>query len=137
MNNCKSYQTKQKNIIKELFAKYPNNSFTAEQILTKLNLDNTPVSKATLYRTLDSMIACGEIIKYNIDGSSSQYQNASNNSLNYIHFKCQSCGEVIKIENELAKTVDSKLEKKYGIEIDTNKTVLYGKCSNCQRGILK
>lgn len=56
MNNQKNYHTKQKNYIQDLFIHHPDLHFTAEQILKTLEESQTPVSKATLYRTLDQMV---------------------------------------------------------------------------------
>ena len=67
MNNLKNYHTKQKSQIRDIFINNPNDNFTADKLMLLLTKNNTPVSKATLYRTLDFMFDNGEIIKYNID----------------------------------------------------------------------
>ena len=74
MNNLKNYHTKQKSQIRDIFINNPNDNFTADNLMLLLTKNNTPVSKATLYRTLDFMFDNGEIIKYNIDKNSSCYQ---------------------------------------------------------------
>ena len=63
MNNSKNYQTKQKNLIHELFANRKGEHFTAEQLLLTLEKNNTPVSKATLYRPLQQILDNSEIIR--------------------------------------------------------------------------
>ena len=57
MNNVKIYNTKQKSLIKDLFVNNPNEYFTADQLLSILVCDKKLVSKATLYRTLDTLIS--------------------------------------------------------------------------------
>ena len=53
MNSCKNYQTRQKTAIFALLKEHPEMHLTAEQMLTILKDENTPVSKTTLYRFLD------------------------------------------------------------------------------------
>lgn len=135
MNNQKSYQTKQKNVIKDLLIKEGDKHFTAEQILTILEEQDTPVSKATLYRTLEQLVENHEVVKYNFDGTSScyQYLNCEHNSGRHFHFKCEECGKILHIDNE-TEAFDLELEKRYGIAIDLSKTILYGICDNCKGG---
>ena len=126
MNNLKNYHTKQKSQIRDIFINNPNDNFTADKLMLLLTKNNTPVSKATLYRTLDFMFDNGEIIKYNIDKNSSCYNS------NHIHFKCQSCGAILHIENPIVKQMDLKIEKEYGVLVDSTKTILYGICARCK-----
>lgn len=137
MNNQKKYQTKQKNIIKDLLALDDRKYYTAEQILKTLENNKTPVSKATLYRTLEQMIEADEIIKYNIDSSSTCYQYIKCGDLKkcHIHFKCKLCGIILHLDNEKIIQLDEELEKKYRISIDLEKTVLHGICNMCKEGL--
>ena len=75
-----------------------------------LEKNNTPVSKATLYRTLEQMLDNHELIKYNIDGSPAcyQYVECSKNP-DHIHFKCEMCGKIIHIDNPEISSLDNEL----------------------------
>lgn len=130
MNNVKSYQTKQKRLIQNLFKTHPDKSYSAEEILALFVHNNTPISKSTLYRALDKMITSGDIIKYNFDSGASKYQNKNDN--NMIYFKCENCGELFEVNSIMFKQNQAKLSKQYGLEIDFNKTILYGKCHDCK-----
>ena len=48
MNSCRNYQTKQKTAIFSLLKEHSESHLTAEQMLTILKDENTPVGKATL-----------------------------------------------------------------------------------------
>ena len=134
MNSAKIYNTKQKNSIKDIFLNNPNEYFTAEQLLSILVCDKKLVSKATLYRTLDTMISSGELIKYNVDSNVSCYQYSNCNENNHIHFRCQTCGKILHIQNPLVDTITSKIGDEYGLKIDNKKTMLYGYCKECEGG---
>ena len=135
MNNAKIYNTKQKNSIKDIFINNPNVYFTAEELLSILVGDKKLVSKATLYRTLDTMISNGELIKYNVNNNVSCYQYSNCNDNNHIHFRCQSCGKLLHIKNPLVDTITSKIGDEYGLKIDNRKTILYGYCNECEGGV--
>lgn len=136
MNNIRNYHTKQKRLIEDIFIQNPNDNFTAEKIMSLLSNNNTPVSKATLYRTLDAMLNKGEIIRYNLDNNSSCYQYKSCKNTMHIHFKCQVCGEILHITNPIIRKTDKQIEQEYGVLIDTTKTILYGKCAKCKGGYM-
>ena len=127
MNNLKNYHTKQKSQIRDIFINNPNDNFTADKLMLLLTKNNTPVSKATLYRTLDFMFDNGDI-----DKNSSCYLYKTCDNSNHIHFKCQSCGAILHIENPIVKQMDLKIEKEYGVLVDSTKTILYGICARCK-----
>lgn len=129
MNNPKVYNTKQKCIIKEFFKSQKQNYFTIEQLIENL-VSNNKLSKATLYRTLDLMINQGEIVKYYLDTKTPCYQYRDTND--FILFKCNNCGNTIDIPNKLINNATKKINSEYGISIDSNLMILYGKCKKCK-----
>ena len=135
MNHAKSYQTKQKNTIKDFLLENKNQHFSADQILFHLNERQTPVSKATLYRTLDQLVETKEVIKCNVDGGLNYYQylDCEHNQCAHIHFKCEVCGQVLHIHTSIIEQLDQTMQEDYHISIDTTKTVLYGICASCQK----
>lgn len=138
MNHAKNYQTKQKNTIKDFLLENKNQHFSADQILLHLNERHTPVSKATLYRTLDQLVETKEVIKCNVDGVLNYYQylDCEQNQCAHIHFKCEVCGQVLHIHIPMIEQLDQMMQEDYHISIDTTKTVLYGICASCQKGKL-
>ncbi|MCI6717259.1 MAG: transcriptional repressor [Bacilli bacterium] len=133
MNSCRNYQTKQKTAIFSLLKEHSESHLTAEQMLTILKDENTPVGKATLYRFLDSLVENGEVNKYVIDNISCyQYVGTNLNSQNCFHLICDHCGKLINASTEDIKRINEKLEKCLDFKIDNTKTVLYGICKDCQ-----
>lgn len=75
MTENNGYRTKQRELIEAFFQERKEQHVTAEDILTFLKEQNTPVSRSTVYRYLDKMLAQGKIRKYTIEeGSPSCYQ---------------------------------------------------------------
>lgn len=129
MNGCKSYQTKQKNIIHSLLLEYQNTDLTIDEIINILITRNTPVAKATLYRCLDSFMDLGIVKKWKLENKTS-YQYIGEDESQF-KLKCECCGKLIKAELPVLNKVDTSVTNKYGFHIDITKTVLYGKCENC------
>ena len=136
MNSCKTYQTKQRIAIKDIFKQEPKKYYTAEQIYMLLSNNSTPVSKATLYRTLDNLEKNDEIIKYSLQSQSYCYQlnTSENNDNNQIHFRCEHFGSLLHLENKNACKISSEMKRKYGLVVDISKTVLHGICCQCLGG---
>lgn len=44
----------------------------------------------------------------------------------------KSCGAILHIENPIVKQMDLKIEKEYGVLVDSTKTILYGICARCK-----
>lgn len=131
MNNVKIYNTKQKSYIKDLFINNPEENFTIEQLLSLFVKEKKLLSKATLYRTLDMLISSGDIIKYNVCGNVSCYKR-NNCESDYVHFVCTNCNSILNIKNPILNKIETKINHEYGIEIDCNRTMLYGVCHNCR-----
>ena len=132
MNNTKKYQTKQKQFVRNVFMSNPNDNFTIEKLMSNLSHNNTFVSKATLYRTLDSMVQNGEIMRYNIDNHHLCYQYKVCEGDSHIHFKCKKCGNILHVKIPNIIKISQNIEKIYGIEVDMSKTILYGLCERCK-----
>ena len=134
MNSTRVYHTKQKNIILELLQRNHDNHMTAEQMLSTLKDEQTPVSKATLYRFLDCMVENGEVKKFNLDNSPSCYQYVGDRSdqCSY-HLKCNCCGKVFHVDDTVIKKMNNKIEKNCDFKIDKDRTVFYGICGSCNK----
>lgn len=117
----KKYQTKQKTCICEYFEKNKQESFTAKELLENLEEKLEKVSKATLYRCLDSLLEQGIIIKELKDKNTTTYQYIGDESKCMI--KCTHCGHISKAPIDMVK----EIKEKYKITVD----MLYGNCSKC------
>lgn len=135
MNQVKNYQTKQKQVILDLLQKNHNLHMTAEQILTALKNEQTPVGKATLYRYLDTLIEQGEVKKYILDNMHSCYQYIGNESTSHqvYHLMCNLCGKVIHVDDLNLVGLNNKIKKTCDFEIDPSKVVFYGICKECMK----
>ncbi|MCQ2979526.1 MAG: transcriptional repressor [Clostridia bacterium] len=129
------YKTKQRDLIIEYFKKSKRKHITADDIITHFKNKNIPVSKATVYRSLDMLVKENIITKYMIDEKVQacySYQEHSCDKNNHYHLRCNECDKVFHIDNEEFTKMSNKIKKEFDFDIDVSKTVLYGKCKECK-----
>lgn len=133
MNSCKSYSTKQRSVILDKIMENKDHQYTADELLSTLRNDNTPVGKATLYRYLDHLVQTGEVKKFSSgDNLACYYQYVGKHCDEHYHLKCRECGKLIHIHLKSISTLNNKIKKDYGFDIEPSSVVLYGICNECK-----
>ena len=109
--------------------------FSLEELSEKLVRDyNFPVSRATLYNTLNLFLELRLVIRHRFQGSTKYeacYDNASHS-----HQICTVCGKVIEVKSpELAEAIEKMHLRRF--RKDGFTLYIYGICSTCQAKITK
>ena len=127
------YSTKQRGAVLE-FLKDASRHITPQEILTHLKESGVNISLATIYRTLDKLCTDGVVRKMTMgDGAGSCYQYvAESDCHSHIHLKCVECGKLIHLSCDFLANMESHIHKDHGFTISAGKTVIYGKCSDCE-----
>lgn len=136
MTENSGYRTKQRELIETFFQENKEKHVTAEDIRNFLRGRDTPVSKATVYRCLDKMLAQGKIRKYTIEegvGSCYQYIEEQQSCREHYHFKCSGCGRLFHITCDLMNEISEHVYQEHDFVIDSSKTVFYGLCGECRK----
>jgi Fe2+/Zn2+ uptake regulation proteins len=134
MGAATSYKTKQRDQIMNCLIKNKDRHITAEEILFDLNGEKPLVGKTTIYRYLDKLVAQGVVRKYYIEeGKSACYQYAEQNGTceNHFHLKCVNCGKLFHLKCDYLCDVESHIKNHHDFQVDSSKTVLYGRCGSC------
>ncbi len=132
MNNIE-YKTKQRKMILEYIEKNKDKQLTAYDILQNLYLKDENPSIATIYRYLEKLVKQGILKKnYSEKKNAATFEYVNKACANHYHLKCEKCGRIIHLSNEVFSDLESKIDKKYDFEIDNVKTVLYGICNECK-----
>ena len=129
------YNTKQKQMIIEIFKNNPSSLFQIKDILILLE---NKVSRATLYRQLDNLYNDKIINRfYNKEFDCYEYQYiASNECFTHIHLKCLTCGKIIHLKCKEASNLLEHINLEHGFVVSNNQTVIYGTCKNCLRRLI-
>ncbi|MCR4959166.1 MAG: transcriptional repressor [Prevotella sp.] len=109
--------------------------FTLEELGQKLADDqHFPVSRATLYNTLNLFIELRIVIRHNIQGTT-KYE-AYYPGDNHCHQICTMCGKVTEVKApEVTKAIAAMRLKRF--RQDVFSLYIYGVCSSCQSVITR
>jgi len=123
-----NYNTKQRQILLDTFKNNKNKSFNAKDLLLLLSND---LSKATLYRELDSLEKENIINKYFNQVNNSfeyQYNNIEEHCNSHLHMKCLTCGRVIHLHGLLNKEITNN---EISFKVDFTHSLIMGTCKEC------
>lgn len=99
---------------------------TVDEIYRALQPDNPSLSRATVYNTLNSLVANGIVRELDIDTSNRRYDFAASSP--HAHFFCRNCGRVIDVDMkgiELPQSADFIVE-----QLNVN---FKGLCAECAK----
>lgn len=136
MDNSTSYKTKQRDQILDCLIRNKDHHITADEIMSVLERDNTPVGRTTVYRYLDKLISQGSVRKFFIEGGKRacyQYMDQNEACSEHYHLKCVGCGQLFHLKCEYLDELDSHIIDHHSFKVDHSKTVLYGCCGDCAK----
>jgi len=101
---------------------------SADDIAQAVNALQPRVHRATVYRTLDSLVAAGLVAHTHLGHGTAVYHLTTTP---HAHCQCQRCEAVIDVPRTLLRTVSSRLLDDYGFSLDTGHSALLGLCKRC------
>lgn len=102
---------------------------TAEQIYLKIRESGVPISLATVYNNLKTLVEEGALRKLTLDGSPDRFDRAGLHQ----HMICEKCGRVMDVR---IRDLTPVLEEDTGHEIlsyDLHISYLCGRCREAQK----
>lgn len=129
-----AYQTKQRRQIWDYLAEHPDQSHSPKELFSAFQQSGTPVSLATIYRHLEQLSQDGKAKRIvTSDGVGIRFQHAPQApALDGFYLKCDCCGGLTQMDCSLLHEVASHMNAEHGFELDTTKSVLYGRCQSCK-----
>ena len=109
--------------------------FTLEELNEKLvNEMNFPVSRATMYNTLNLFLELRLVVRHRFQGTT-KYEACYDNT-SHCHQICTICGKVMEIKSpEISLAVENMPTKRF--RKDGYTLYVYGVCSTCQAKMTK
>lgn len=112
-----------------------NSHFTLEELGEKLSTEyNFPVSRATLYNTLNLFMELRLVIRHRFQGNT-KYEVCYGND-GHCHQICTVCGKVTEIKSTDISNAIEKLHLRR-FRKDGFSLYIYGVCSNCQAKVTR
>lgn len=127
------YKTKQREAILRVL-KESSTHQSAGDIILRLKESGIKIGTATVYRTLEKLLADGYIKRLvPEDASSACYQYlGSRECSEHFHLKCTKCGALSHLSCEFMHELEAHIFSEHGFSISSGRTVIYGLCAKCR-----
>ncbi len=106
---------------------------SAEEVATAVRARGSNVGTATVYRTLDVLIASGLVVERDFGEGFRRFEPARDVP-QHEHLLCTSCGAVIEFRDERLDRITTLHAEAHGFARQRHRLVIYGVCAECQRG---
>ncbi len=103
---------------------------TAEAVHSRAQDRLPEISLATVYNTLNELVAMGEVLVISGAGGAKRYD--SNARLDHHHLVCTSCGELRDVFPRGRSALGLEASDKHGYDVTGVDIVFRGVCPNCQ-----
>ena len=121
--------TRQRQIIIQAIA-HRGEHVDAEEVFAHIQRKTPSANIATVYRTLDLLVAQG--LASRIDLGKGRVIYAANQHGPHIHLVCRQCGRVIDADQNMLLSLNEKLSAGYRFTADLQHISLLGLCSQCR-----
>jgi Fur family ferric uptake transcriptional regulator len=99
--------------------------FDVESLYIKMKNQNYRVSRATLYNTIELLLACNLVRKHQFGKNIAQFEK-SHGSKQHDHMICTDSGEVIEFCDPRIQTIKATIEEVFGVTIHHHSLYFYG-----------
>jgi Fur family peroxide stress response transcriptional regulator len=103
---------------------------SAEQVHERIKGDFPTTSLATVYKTIATLKAMGEVLELGFADDSNRYD--GNNPQPHPHLICVNCRNILDPEVGLAQNLIHEVAQSSGYQIVSHRLDFYGLCLDCQ-----
>lgn len=99
--------------------------FDIESLYIKMKNKNYRVSRATLYNTIDLLLACNLVRKHQFGTNTTQFEKSHGRN-QHDHLVLTDTGELIEFCDPRIQNIKSSIEEIFGVKIDHHSLYFYG-----------
>lgn len=104
----------------------------ADEIAERMGRLAPDVHRATVYRTLDSLVTLGIVTHVHLPHGAATYHLADGDAHGHLHLACRSCGNVVDAPHDLLAPVVEAARTQLGFDVDPDHVALTGLCEECR-----
>ena len=122
-------KTIQRSLILDAVNKLHNHA-TADEIYDAVIIEHPNISKATVYRNLNTLSEMGEIRKLEIPGGADRYDHCTHN---HCHIKCDKCGRLFDVDMDYISGLENNIRDTRGFDFTGYDIIFRGTCPDCKK----
>jgi Fur family ferric uptake transcriptional regulator len=105
--------------------------FDAEQLLSSLCRDGKPVSRATVFRTLGTLVEAGVLRRHPLTDGRVFYEPALGRE-HHEHLICVECGKILEFVQEEIEQLQDEVCREHRFQPLSHTLQIYGTCDACR-----
>ena len=122
-------KTIQRSLVLDAVNKLHNHA-TADEIYDAVIIEHPNISKATVYRNLNTLSEMGEIRKLEIPGGADRYDHCTHN---HCHIKCDKCGRLFDVDMDYISGLENNIRDTRGFDFTGYDIIFRGTCPECKK----
>ena len=104
--------------------------FDADDLFFGLRKDNKRISKATVYRTLELLLAAGLIRQVDFGKGHRAFELIFGRS-HHDHLICTSCGKVVEFDDPTVQELQTRVCRRFSFRPESHSLRIRGQCAGC------
>ncbi len=112
-------------VLDEIYA--AQDHLDADTLYTRLREKGIHVSRATVYNTLDLLLACDLVVRHQFGSAQAKYERAWA-YWQHDHLLCLDCGEIYEFCDPRLQEIQETVAGIYGFEVARHALNIYGHC---------
>ncbi len=120
--------TRQRLLVADALGSTPR-QITAQELYESLRRREPRIGRATVFRTLESLVAAGAARRLEREGH--VYGYVACRPEHHHHLACDRCGRVEEIDEAYIAPVAQRVSADLGFQIDDARLDFYGRCARC------
>ncbi|MDA0875236.1 MAG: transcriptional repressor [Bacteroidetes bacterium] len=108
--------------------------FDADELFLRLKQEGVPISRATVYNTLELLVDCNLVVRHQFGNKQAKYER-SYSFWQHDHLICEECHHLLEFCDPRIQSIRDMVSEIFDFTISRHSLHLYGRCrkEDCER----